>query len=299
MSKMSVVEFIESTLELPLHVLSDKGWYRCNCPIHGETRPSFGILTVWPYFAKCFSCAFKDSLAGLTAKLLKISRERAAELIQSKVDIKLEVREPYKRKVTSVPDAIVEMYEECFDQSLGEKYMKYRGVPKYLSKLWQLGYADLERSLVIPLRNTETGNIQSYTSVQFQGSFDEVFKSKPADAGSGVTVPSNYKSFTNALVVEGYIDGMKAAEVMWKMGMDVVPVALNTAFPTKEQMRFIRRFERVIIGLDHDESGRKGFEHIRRQLRDKAYVYELIYDEHLKDPGQLTAESVVATKLLF
>lgn len=300
MSKLSVPEFLEDTLGLAMHVLSDKGWYRCQkCPYHEETKgsPSFGVQVVYPYLIKCFSCGTKGTIVDLTAHLLKMSKERAQEFVNAKVDVKLELRDQVKRRVSFVPDAVAEAYEYCFDGSLGARYVKSRGVPKWAAKLWQLGYSDLERALVVPMRNAANGKIQAYTSIVFQG--DELFKSKPPDCGAAVTVPSNYKAFENALVVEGYIDGIKAAMAMWSKGMRIVPIAVNTAMPSKEQLKLIRGYKRVYIGMDHDPAGEKGAEYLRRQLRDKAFVYEFIYPELLKDPGELTEEHEIAVKLIL
>jgi DNA primase len=297
--KQTIVEFLQDTLHLDMHVLSDKGWYRACCPVHEETRPSFGVMTQYPYAAKCFGCGYKGSLVNLVSRMLRISSEKAFALIHEQIDIKLEMPERRERRAEAVPTAVVEMFEECFDKSLADKYLKYRGMPKWAAKMWGLGYSDLDKALMIPLRGAESLKVQGYLSVQFRGSFEDVIKLKPEDAGEAVTVPRNFQTFTDAVIVEGWADAIKAGEALWKIGVRALPIAINTVFPTKAQLRFIRHFHKVYLGFDHDEAGRKGHDCMRRALRDKAYVFEFVYPEVLKDPGELSQDHEVQVKLLL
>jgi hypothetical protein len=209
------------------------------------------------------------------------------------------VRERQARKIEVVSDAIVEMYEDCFDNSMGEHYIAHRGVPKWAAKLWGLGYSDLTRSMVIPMLNTVSERVQDYMSLKFEGGYTDVLKLKPENAGAAVVVPKNYKAFENAVVVEGLIDAMKAGLAMWSQGILAVPVALSTVFPTAEQLKFVRRFNRVYLGFDHDEAGTKGRDVCRRAFRDKAFLYDLVYPEELKDPGELGIQHAVSVKLIL
>ena len=298
--RLTVEQFVEQILRLKIHVVSDRGWLRMCCPIHLETRPSFGILSVYPHTAKCFSCSYKDSLVGVTAKVLRVSRMRAFEIVNENVDIKLEAERAKPKVSQAVPDAVQDMYEACFAGSIAAKYAKFRGVPRWASKLWGLGFDELNTALVVPMRGTADGKIYGHFSIALQGTFDEVYRSKQCDeAGKTVTVPADFArhSYQDCVVTEGIFDGVKAAEALWKKGITAMPVVLNTAYPAKEQLGFIRRFKRVCLGLDHDAAGLRATEYCRKQLADKAFLYDFVYPENRKDPGMLEPGDDVSIKL--
>ena len=297
--KMSVLEFVEGKLGVKAHLVSNRNWMRALCPYHQETRPSFGVLLEPPYLVKCYGCGVRESLIKFAANMLQISQVRAKEIIEESVDIKLEADAKPEHVDRPVSDAIQEFYEYSFPGSLAEKYTKYRGIPKWATKMWQFGFDELNTALVVPMRNTMNGKIMGHLSVAIQGSFEEVFKSKNCDhAGTTVTTPDNYAAFDSCVVVEGPVDGVKAAEVMWRQDIKAVPVTLNTAYPSNDQLNFIRRFKRVILGLDHDSTGQRAREFCVGKFKDKALLYDFVYPEARKDPGELTPDDKIGLKLI-
>lgn len=305
MAKLAIEDFLVKYLNFTPTVISTKGWARGCCPIHGETRPSFGVHMVSPYLCKCFSCGYKKTLPFLVADIRGIRLAKAVELVQENVEIKLDVQQllEYRGGECYIPDAILETYTEALPNSMASRYLRYRKTPPWAARMLGIGYDHLNRSMTVPMRNVNTGKVQGFALYIFGGTFEEVDKEKrDANSSESITVPVNYRKYSSCIVVEGAFDAMNFMKLygLTPSFKNVCPVVLNTSHASKSQLNFIRaNFDKIILGLDHDFAGKKGTQELLKSLRDRSKVFEFVYPEEVKDLGELRRSDDVHLKLFL
>lgn len=303
--KVSVETFLRQTLGIDIKVISQKSWARYCCPVHGETRPSCGTLLVYPYVTKCFACGYKASLPRFAAKMLRVSAEKANQMITNSVDITFNLEDTFNRDRVDnfIPSVVAEMYVQSFPGSLANKYVRWRKEPTWAANLFELGYDELHKALTLPMKDVNNGRVRGYSLVNFLGDFSDVTKNKVCEqANATVSTILGYRSYKSCVVVEGLFDAMRIVSLAGngnRVLQGLCPVILNTAIPTDEQVRFIRSFDSITLALDHDDAGTRGREWLVKALHDRSMVFNLEYPEERKDPGEIKFDDILARSLVL
>lgn len=133
------------------------------CPFHAERKPSFGIMTEYPYGYQCFGCECTGNLAGLAAHVLQLPGElqgiqylvreflNAAPEARPALDIEAIIDGTDASKRRSLPDSEASKYREQGHPV----YMIKRGfTPRTLDK-YEIGYDADRRAVTIPVRTSK------------------------------------------------------------------------------------------------------------------------------------------------
>lgn len=292
-ARKSINEFIED-LGIEIHHVTNKGWATACCPIHQESRPSFAVLTTYPYVCKCFACGFTKSLVWLTSEIKHWPVEKSTAYIQEQLDLQFDFKKKVQ-EVHNVPDVVAEAYRDCIHRSVAEKYLRSRRIPKWVALMLGIGYDDLQKSIMVPMRNVYSGKTQGF----FRQYLDDESREKDCDdAGKTVMVPEHIWTFDRCYVVEGFSDAARLIHcLVLNDRLDGVPVALGGASFTKEHALFLRKFSNIVVAFDHDFAGERGKNYLLKSLSDHPRVFELDYPMERKDPGEILPDDRVVTKL--
>lgn len=220
--------------------------------------------------------------------------DKSASFIQSELAIELDFDKKVQR-VHTVPDVVAEAYEDSLHRSNAQKYLRFRHIPKWAALMLGVGYDDLQKSLMVPMRNVFSGKIQGF----FRQFLDDESREKDCEeAGKTVMRPSKLWTYERCYVVEGYTDAaMLLRFMMANNRLDGVPIALGGASFSKEHATYLRQYNNIVVAFDHDFAGERGKNALLKVLADHPRVFELDYPDHRKDPGEIKVSDTVKNKL--
>ncbi len=256
---MSPEEFIRDVLHLEGGTLTS-GWYRTCCPIHGESRPSFGIKLDYPFIYNCFACPARGNIVDLTQKLLKISAKQAKSLVEDSIQVTLNpVEEWEKHEPDPVADLWVEILQEQLSNSRGIRYCRGRGVPKYALSNYRVGYDKSSLRLMVPLSSVENpsktlgfetrgflaAGIEKYTDIK------EGWKNKV------MVLPKGSLDKPGIIIVEGVFDVFRVYMWLLKVGKlhKYIVAGLSGKIVSKQRVNFVSGYSNICLGFDKDSAG--------------------------------------------
>ena len=296
---MDIQTFIEQDLQLRGKPGSS-GWYRICCPFHGEKNPSAAVHMEYPYNFGCLACGEKGSIVKLTAHVKKISNGAARDYVKGLLEIsgddidRLIGRGAEKKRI--VPTSVVKAFTELLPGSIAMRYANDRGIPPYILRLFNVGYDDAEKALMIPIYSV--ANLKDAVGFDMRMLHgDEVQKFMevaPKQRNRALIFPVNLPSFDceGIIVVEGFFD---AARVMlWLIETDqhrkYTVAATCGNQPSQHHARFFGKFNRVCLGFDADKGGDKARKKLAELLPSIPFRF-LKFDG--ADPGESSEFSIV------
>lgn len=132
------------------------------CPFHNENKPSFGIMTVYPYTFNCQSsnCGEKGSLPKLVQYVYQLDSYEEAVKQLRKIYFSDSALDLFKYFVNDVQEPKT---EEELSSYLTEEYtyMRQRGFRKYTLEKYEVGFDNAVRAAVFPVRDIK-GDIRFF-----------------------------------------------------------------------------------------------------------------------------------------
>lgn len=289
---MDIVEFLKTELNIDGKE-APSGWYRACCPIHGESSPSFAVLTEPPYPFKCLSCGAGGQLPYLTARVLNISIAKATELIRDRIRVDISVDKLFRDRPNAAPisEPILKAYQDALTSSQTMRYCAARGVPKFILTLFGVGHDTMNYQMVIPLRDLITGEVVGFDTRGFiPGEEPEKSSSIPTGYKGRVAALGQGWVKENIVVVEGFFDAAKVAMFLLREGMweTTAVAAFGGTSLSKEQLMFLSGYDRIIVGYDADAAGERAALRLRSSIGDIP-LYRLRFEG--ADPGESPVDS--------
>jgi len=297
---MEIIEFLRDKLGI-IGKVSSKGWYQACCPIHKEKSASFGVFTSYPFHFNCFSCDASGQLPMLVAKVKGWPLPKAVEYVQEHIKVTIDVNKLFpsdSAKNYSVPEVFVRSYKSSLPGSETMKYCLRRGVPKYVLESYQIGHDVLEHQMMIPLRDITDSRFLGFEARGFfPGEEPEKRALIPAGyKGHSVCAPVHYRKARVVVVTEGFFDSAAVLHWFIREGRgEHTAISFGGAGLSNDQIKFLTRYDKIILALDNDEAGKKCVSRIAAKIQQMP-LYQLKFSGG-KDPGEADPESF-AIKLL-
>jgi DNA primase len=290
---VEIVEFLEKKLGIS-GKLAPSGWYRACCPIHGEKSPSFAVLTEYPYPFKCLSCGAGGQLPYLTSRVLNMPMHKAREFVLDHIKITVNPTALFheKQKPDPIPDVLLAAYEGALKSSRTSKYCRGRGIPRFVLESFGVGHDQLHLQMMIPMRSVHSGVVLGFETRGFFAAGEAVEKSAILADGAKkevVLAPQGYLKKRRAIVVEGFFDAARVFMWLLRSGKtDYTVVGFGGVGISDTQLKFISRYDRVILGYDFDKAGAAACRKMLQKL-DGIPLYRLLFDG--EDPGASSLDS--------
>jgi DNA primase len=278
-------------------------WLRACCPLHDESRPSFGISTESGVY-KCFVCG-SGTVDDLISRIYAVSRQEAREWLVDKCaldeDALLEWLKGLKRRHKDEEKRINRSFYESslllFKPRLRHfKTLFDRGFTYDALEHLECGYDILTRRITFPVRDLK-GRLVGMTGRSILDNPRMKWKIYWKFAKSAHLYHA-HQCIRNAplLIVEGPLDVARAVQYGWNN-----VVATLSAHPSQKQIDVIRslRPKYVISALDNDYAGEIGTRVLLDNLLDEVPIFYANYPKNLKDVGDSTSDQflrMVATK---
>lgn len=241
-----------------------------NCPGHlkatgrPDNNPSWSINEDTGA-NHCFSCGYKGSILTLVADLLELeSLDEARRWIRNNAAVDLEVlsaelrelkgKNYYIPRPVPMSEARLAVFTVPPAWALHERGLTAEACAKYKVK-WS---EDLT-SWITPIRNPDDYRLLGW---QEKGQGNRYFKNRPTGLKKSSTLFGIDQLDATMVVVESPLDVVRMASIGVTGG-----VATFGASVSEEQVKLMRRAERLIIAMDNDDAGRKSSEVILKMLR--------------------------------
>ena len=264
------------------HLIETGTNIQANCPFHGETRPSWGIMKYYPYVYHCFTCG----VSGTVIKLIEHQKDcnpiEAYRIAEKYGYIESDKMKEGAYTVPTMTEIELERYTLFYN-----KKMLKRGLSKRVLKEWEVGY-DIENNRHTFAIRDENSKLIGMASRRVKGFGTKYMFHKGTQKGS--VLYGLFKChYGTAIIVEGFVDALK----LWELGVRNV-VALMGNQASKKQIELItRNFNKVYIALDNDEEGKFGARKLIWQLKGRVKLFILEYPKYIKDAGEFTRRAQV------
>lgn len=219
------------------------------CPYHNETKPSFGISTVYPYMFNCFSCGASGELVTLVSHVYEINYLKAyGKILRDYSAIDLEpLKSDHEKKWRDVTEEEILNYRRK-----RHSYIRSRGVTDYTLQKYEVGYDEENYSITFPVRDLY-GNPLFILRRNVNNKFYHIPKGAPKKK-SLYGLSYLYEKVNEVFIVEGPIDVLSCYEVK------LPAVALMGRTLSKNQLKLLQLagIDKIILFLDNDRWGVKG-----------------------------------------
>lgn len=265
-----------------------KGWIGVSpCPNEfcQDTRNHFGINLKKPQ-CKCFKCGF-NNLTKAISILCRLSYKKAKKIISECYDLQMEEIKESEEKDESQFVKLYNSFGELKD--IHRNYLISRNFdPDYIIQKYQIrasdNIGDFKYRIVIPIFhgnrivNFIARDVTSKQSVRYLFCPDEISLMKKSELVYNICEGND-----SVILVEGIFDA-------WRIGNSVISM-LSTQY-SKGQVSYIvkRKFKRIFILFDSDETGRVKSEELSNILSMYSKVENIELDSG--DPADLTEDDV-------
>jgi DNA primase len=273
---------------------SGKDQYRGCCPIHrGDGRDAFHVNLARNIF-HCFACGAGGTVLDFVAAMERCSLFEAAQKLQAMTCSSVPtISTPNEKKlVTERRRVSSPLNFELTGIDCRHPYLAERGITEQTAREFGVGFYSgpglMHRRLVIPIHNAE-GQLLAYcgrsvdqTQPRYRvpsgfAKSEILFNLHRAVAGSENSV----------VVVEGFFDCMKVHQA----GIRSVVALMGSVLYEPQRQVLLERFNRVILLLDGDPTGRKASTVIAQRLRPDCDVRIISLPDGVQ-PDQLSAEGI-------
>lgn len=266
------------------------------CPMHKKRmgkedhRPSWWI-NIETGVHICFSCGYKGNIYTLVKDLKGIDYYDAKDFVNNQVEIPLD---SLALRIKDLPqyiqpeeslamsEARLAVYVDPPIEELRKRYISLESAKKH-GVLWDKG----NEAWILPIRDPNDFSLWGWQEKGARGRF---FRNQPPGVKKSKTVFGVEVMATDILlVVESPLDVPRLATA----GV-AGAIATYGAIPSEEQVKIMRRADRVIVAFDKDAAGRKACEEIRPMARKYGLQMSFFNYEGIdvKDPGDMTVEEI-------
>jgi len=263
-----------------------------NCPGHFKSvgredrNPSWSINEETGAH-HCFSCGYKGSIITLVADLLDFTDlDAARSWIKRNAEVSLETlsvelsdlknKNYYIPRPVPMSEARLAIFSDAPEWALKE-----RGLSLEACAVHRVRWSEDLSSWITPIRDADDYTLMGW---QEKGQGNRYFKNRPAGVKKSSTLFGIETAPRHMIVVESPLDVVR----LRTMGLD--GVATFGASVSVEQVKLMRRAEKVTIAMDNDTAGLKASKSIlgmMRKLGMEAWFFN--YDRiSAKDIGDMT-----------
>lgn len=256
----------------------------CTCPLHNESRPSFGVQIdkQGKGVFNCYGCGSKGSIWDLIRELEPYRTNRD---IKDLIDDFSGESPVHKLKDSDVPTLFKISDEDYARFAIRHEYWSMRGVDDNSVKRFKLGYCPERWSVTIPVRAFDTHDIigvcfrvidshpvfphelKLKLNAGMLGKYTYLQNTKPSYSLFGV---EQIKNRNEVYLFEGPIDAIN----FMQRNPDKQALAKFGTMLTKAQLNYLQRFQKVIVVSDLDENGQgqKNSMNVTNLLREKGII---------------------------
>ncbi|PWW43800.1 MULTISPECIES: toprim domain-containing protein [Paenibacillus] len=261
--------------------LNDTGeWVMSCCPLHSETRASFGISKEPPYHCNCFFCGYLGTIDTLIENALDLNEGEGIKVLLSTYIIEEEKRRTFdmvdfidnrrnkyviphleERVLTSMKDSRTS--NELLYQT-GINYMRSRGFNDRTLETYEICVDTATATIVFPQR-TRSGELRFVQKRKIGNSYHGT---KFINEGSAIkkdiifglhfinTLRTTKHRIRRVRMVESPIDCMSNYQV------DIPAISINGRILFRNQIRELQLagIEEIDLMLDNDKAGEKGMQ---------------------------------------
>jgi hypothetical protein len=278
------------------------------CPMHqirtgrADNSPSWWINTETGMHI-CFSCGYKGNLLQLVCDVNEFYKDVwgkdyaydyvAARLWLSQVseipvEKLLEMIQALPNRIEAIPKPL-EMSEArlaVFVSPPAEELAK-RGITAEIAEQYGILWDDKKKNWILPLREPENNKLMGW---QEKGTVHRTFFNRPGGLQKSKTLFGiENQNEDVVIVVESPLDTAHMAS----FGVTGA-VAICGSSISEEQVKLLRRSDKIIAAFDQDAAGYKASEELRKMAR--KYGLNLFFFSYpssgAKDPGDLTADEI-------
>lgn len=281
-----VSEFVHQYLTLDSETFKE---FACYCPYHNNTdSPAFFInKTTGLWYCFNPSCGMKGNFQQLVYRVTGKNAVTKHVITDDELLKALEVKEDIEEEDwLGKLEKILINFNDPKDLAKIQ-YITDRGFHPTVLRHFEIGYSEIQRRIVIPLRD------EDYKVVGFIGrAVDEETKAryKYSDGLPKATVLfnlQNAKHYSDVYITEGSLDAIKVHQagypnVISTLGASVAP----------HQFELINKyFNEVTILSDNDPAGESMKQSIIKNCPRKT-IFVVQYPEGKKDPGELAEREI-------
>lgn len=240
----------------------------------------------------CFSCGYKGNIYTLVSDVRGVDYQDAREYVNEKEDMPIDILmrrikelPEYVQPVESIPmsEARLAVYTDVPDIELKKRFLTRDAVDN-CGVLWDAK----NEAWILPIRDAETFALLGWQEKGARGRF---FKNQPAGVKKSKTV-FNVQRISESqplVVVESPLDAVRL------VGLGFNAIATYGAIINEDQVKIMRRTNRVIAAFDNDQAGKKGSEQMHGFAR--KYGIDLSFFNYIgidvKDVGDMTEVEVL------
>jgi hypothetical protein len=252
----------------------------------------------------CFSCGYKGNLVQLVCDVNEFYKDVwgkeytydyvAARMWLSQVseipmEKLLEMVQSLPNRMEAIPKPL-EMSEArlaVFVSPPAEELAK-RGITAEVAEKYGILWDDKKKNWILPLREPEQGKLMGW---QEKGTINRTFFNRPGGLQKSKTLFGAENQLEKVvIVVESPLDCARIASAGYEGA-----VAICGSSISEEQIKLLRRSDKIIAAFDNDAAGHKASEELRKLAR--KYGLNLFFFSYpysgAKDPGDLTDEEII------
>ncbi|MWV43073.1 toprim domain-containing protein [Paenibacillus sp. HJL G12] len=284
-------------------------WIMCCCPIHTESRPSFGISRIPPYHCNCFVCGYLGTIDILIENVLGLEAGEGVKILLSSnvieekystfdiVEFIENRRNSYE--IPHLDEGVLQNIKDSREKNesiyrSGIEYMKQRGFDDHTLSTYEICVDTITKTIVFPQR-TRTGHLRFIQKRKIGGNDHGA---KFINEGMGIKkdivfglhffnkLKTTAKRIAKVRLVESPTDCMSNYQV------GIPAISINGRILFRNQVREIQLagITEVDLMLDNDIAGDKGMDHAAGLLdRAGLVVNRVRYPDFpmLKDSNEL------------
>jgi DNA primase len=290
--------------------LNDTGdWVMSCCPIHPESRPSFGISKEAPYHCNCFYCGYLGTIDTLIENALDLDEGEGIKVLLSTYIIEEKRKTfdmvdfidnrrnsyviPYlEETVLQTMKASKEKNEFLYEVAMG--YMKQRGFDDQTLATYEICVDTATETIVFPQR-TRTGQLRfvqkrkigsSYHGAKFVNEGSAIKK----DIVFGLHFINKLRTTSNRITRVRMVESPTDCMSNYQVGIPAVSINGRILFRTQIRELQLAGITEIDMMLDNDKAGAKGMEDAAKLLDRAGFVVNRVrYPSFptLKDSNEL------------
>lgn len=260
--------------------LNDTGdWVMSCCPIHTESRASFGISKEAPYHCNCFFCGYLGTIDQLIENALDLDEGEGIKVLLSTYIIE-EKRRTFdmvdfienRRNSYEIPHldeaTLITMQESKVNNELlyqvGMGYMKQRGFSDHTLATYGICVDTATETIVFPQR-TRTGQLRfvqkrkigsSYHGAKFVNEGSAIKK----DIVFGLHFINALRTTPNRITRVRLVESPTDCMSNYQVGIPAVSINGRILFKTQIRELQLAGITEIDLMLDNDKAGAKGME---------------------------------------
>lgn len=290
--------------------INDTGeWVMSCCPLHAETRASFGISKEPPYHCNCFFCGYLGTIDTLIENALDLDEGEGIKVLLSTYIIE-EKRRTFdmvdfidnrrnKYEIPHLDESTLQTMKEsrAKDELLyqtGMNYMRSRGFNDRTLETYEICVDTATETLVFPQR-TRTGQLRfvqkrkignSYHGAKFINEGSAIKK----DIVFGLHFINKLRTTTNRIRRVRMVESPTDCMSNYQVGIPAVSINGRILFRNQVRELQLAGIEEIDLMLDNDKAGEKGMQDAAKLLDRAGFIVNRVrYPSFpaLKDSNEL------------